>query len=110
MSNEAIYGNEAIYRVSLDVEDAQYVRLTGRPIAVAADRGGDHKKFDMWYEHDDKCHSFEAHIYVLGTGHPVPWSRWTRHAYRHLGTIVYPEPNLVWHIYRGPNKGQVVGL
>jgi hypothetical protein len=47
-------------------------------------------------------------IWVFGTGHPVPWSGYTRHAWTFLGTVVTPS-GLVWHVYTGHRKGEAIG-
>jgi hypothetical protein len=102
----------SIHRVSVQVEDKQVLHLSGPPISVAPDRGGSSDCFDLWFEHmDGSVPSAEdgCTILVFGTGHPVPWSQYSRHAYQFLGTVVTPS-GLVWHVYRGPNPGQRVGI
>lgn len=106
----------SIHRISVRVEDYQELDLTGPPISVAPDRGGSSGIFDLWFEHmdgDRPAYEPDYHhpyaIYVFGTGHPVPWSTFTRHAYRFLGTVVTPL-GLVWHVYTGPRQGQAVGV
>lgn len=106
----------SIYRVSVEVTDKQVLQLTGPPISVAPDRGGSSDRFDLWFEHmdgDRPAYEPDYHgdytILVFGTGHPVPWSHYTRHAYSFIGTVVTPS-GLVWHVYRGPAPGQMVGL
>lgn len=96
----------SIYRVSLKVEDYQEVELTGRPISVAPDRGGSDGKFDLWYEHDDGHQPKARAIYVFGTGHPTPWSHFTRDNWQFIGTVV--NLSLVWHVYVGPREGEGV--
>jgi hypothetical protein len=92
----------SIYRKSLKVEDYQKVPLTGPPISVAADRGGYDDVFDLWYEHMDGNDEKLYGIYVLGTGHPVPWSNLAeRRIFQHLGTVITPSGYLVWHVYQG---------
>ena len=98
----------SIHRITVDINagDRQTLELTGPPISVAPDRGGRSDVFDLWYEHDPTT-TETVTILIFGTGHPVPWGRYDRHAYRHLGTIVTPS-GLVWHIYRGPNPGEAI--
>lgn len=107
----------SIYRISVEVEDIQELDLTGPPISVAPSRNGRSAVFDLWYEHYDQTDSppYEPRmggrfrIFIFGTGHPVPWTPYTRHAWRHIGTVITPN-DLVWHIYVGPAKGQAIGL
>jgi hypothetical protein len=100
----------SIFRHTIKVTDpdVQTLQLTGPPISVATDRGGQSDRFDMWYEEawDDPR---PVTIYVFGTGHPTPWTGHTRHAYRFLGTVLTPL-GLVWHVYVGPNPGQPVAV
>lgn len=102
----------AIYRITVMVEDYQELALTGEPISVAPDRGGVSDCFDLWFEHTDEgMHAADGHrtypIWVFGTGHPVPWLSHTRHKWRFLGTVVTAS-GLVWHIYTGPARNPVV--
>jgi hypothetical protein len=105
----------SIHRVSVDVTDKQHLQLTGPPISVAPSRDGSSDHFDLWFEHmDGDRPAYEPKfdgtytIHVFGTGHPVPWSAYSRHAYQFLGTVVTPS-GLVWHVYRGPAPGERVG-
>jgi len=91
--------SDAIYRLQVAVEDYQELKLTGPPLSVAPDRGGNSDVYDLWFEHNGLPKSWG--IYVLGTGHPVPWNRITRYMYRFLGTVVTPM-GLVWHVFTGP--------
>lgn len=101
----------AIYRLNLPVEDEQWVPAIGRPLSVGADYQGRANRFNLWYEVDpEHTEQPETQIVVVGTGHPLPWSLHSRHAYRHLGTVIYPETPLVWHVFAGPRKGERIGL
>ena len=105
--------DNSIYRISVEVQDYQEIDLAGPPISVAADREYRSDRFDLWYEHYDETGPalagglWRQAVYVIGTGHPVPWTAWTRHAFGFLGTIITPT-DLVWHIYTGPRHGQVI--
>lgn len=108
----------SIHRARLEVTDYQEVEMTGEPISVAADRQGSSDHIDIWWEHNDETnragyeptwHGVRA-IYMFGTGHPTPWTRYTRYAYRHLGTIVTPGGFLVWHVYAGPKHGEPIAV
>lgn len=94
----------SIYRTSLEVADYQEVPLSGTPISVAADRDGRSGCFDLWFEHMADCTALPYAVYVFGTGNPVPWGIYTRHAWQFIGTVVTPA-GLVWHIYTGPGRG-----
>lgn len=102
----------SIYRVTVMVEDYQELQLSGPPLSVAADRGGVSDCFDLWFEHYDDSHK-EMHrsypIWVFGTGAPVPWTAYTRHAWTFLGTVVTAS-GLVWHVYTGHRKGETIGV
>lgn len=106
----------SIYRLSVAVEDYQELNLTGPPLSVAPDRGGSSDVFDLWFEHmdgDRPAYEPDYHgkyaIWVFGTGHPVPWTNYTRQAWKFIGTVVTPS-GLVWHVYTGHLKGQAIGL
>jgi hypothetical protein len=100
--------SNSIFRATIPVEDYQLVTMTGDPIAVAADRGGRDDVIDIWWEHyDDPGWKFDRAVYIFGTGHPVPWTVWTRHAYTHIGTVVTPGGFLIWHVYTGPKHGDI---
>lgn len=99
----------SIHRISVKVEDYQELALTGPPLSVAASRDGSSDSFDLWYEHMDDCREHPYPVWVFGTGHPVPWTRNTRHAWRLLGTVVTPS-GLVWHVFTGHRKGEAIGL
>lgn len=101
--------SNSIHRVTVNVEDYQELELTGPPISVAASRDGGSDTFDLWFEHMDDCRQHPYAMLVFGTGHPVPWSRHSRHGYRFLGTVVTPS-GLVWHVYTGHRKGEAIGL
>lgn len=101
----------SIYRINLAIEDKQWVAEIGRPLSVGADYEGRANRFNLWYETDsENAGLLEMQIIVAGTGHPLPWTRYSRHAYRHLGTVIYLEHPLVWHIFAGPRKGESIGL
>lgn len=103
----------SIHRISVEVADYQEIDLTGPAISVAADREFRSDRFDLWYEHYEDTGpalaglTLTRALYVIGTGHPVPWTPWTRYAFTFLGTVVTPS-GLVWHIYTGPREGQVI--
>lgn len=103
----------SIYRVSVDVKDYQELMLTGPPLSVAPDRGGASDCFDLWFEHfepdGEASESRPYPLYVFGTGHPVPWTKYTRYAYTFLGTVVTPS-GLIWHVYAGPQQGAVIAV
>lgn len=109
--------SNSIHRITVNVEDYQELDLTGPAVSVAADREYRSDRFDLWYEHYDPDLAGNSHalagvgqpraLYVFGTGHPVPWTAWTRHAWHFLGTVVTPS-GLVWHVYDGPLKGQAI--
>lgn len=89
----------AVHRISINVDPGYHeIEVGGQVLSVAADRGGRSDVFDLWFENGD----YEPHkvaLHIVGTGHPLPWSsRWTRHAYRFVGTVVTPS-GLVWHAY-----------
>lgn len=100
-----------IHRVNLAIEDEQWVPSIRRALSVGADYAGQVHRFNLWYEADPESAQLpESQILVVGTGHPLPWTRYSRHAYRHLGTVIYPETPLVWHVFTGPRKGERIGL
>jgi hypothetical protein len=108
----------SIHRIVINIDDGdrQQLELTGPPISVAPDREGSSARFDLWFEHmegDRPAYELNYHhaytIYIFGTGHPVPWDAYSRHEYSFLGTVVTPL-GLVWHVYRGPNSGESVGI
>ena len=98
--------SHSIYRVKLPILGYQEVNLTGPPIWVAADRGGDPQVFDLWFEHYDES-AREMHrsyaIYALGTGNAAPWTTSDRGFFEHLGSLI-TTVNQVWHVYLGPSK------
>jgi hypothetical protein len=101
----------SIYRVSVPVTDYQELDLTGPPLSVAADRDGSSACFDLWFEHRDLGFEPDYHhpypIWVFGTGHPVPWTHYTRYAWVFLGTVVTPS-GLVWHVFTGHRQGEPI--
>lgn len=107
--------DNSIYRISVEVQDYQELELTGPAISVAADREYRSDRFDLWYEHYNADGpalmglTRNRALYVLGTGHPAPWTAFTRYAFTFLGTIVTPS-GLVWHVYTGPTRDQVIPL
>lgn len=90
----------SVHRVSVYVEDKQVLTLTGPPISVAPSRDGrTSDMFDLWFEHIEDMEPRDYTLYVLGTGHPAPWSDpMDRSAFRFIGTVVTPI-GLVWHVY-----------
>lgn len=92
---------KSIYRIPVEVKDFQELMLSGKPISVAADRAGRSDMFDLWYENDPDNVPMTRGLHVFGTGHPLPWNRFTRVDYVFLGTVVTPA-DLVWHVYLGP--------
>jgi hypothetical protein len=106
----------SIYRISVPVDDYQELSLTGPILSVAADRGGSSDVIDLWYEHMDgnrPAYKPNYHrprsLWIFGTGHPVPWTDYTRHAWHFLGTVVTPS-GLIWHCYTGHMKGKMIGV
>lgn len=106
----------SIHRISVEVTDYQELDLTGPPISVAATRDGSSNIFDLWFEHmEGNRPAYEPNyhgrygIYVFGTGHPVPWTHYSRHAWKFLGTVVTPS-GLVWHVYLGPGRGKPIAV
>lgn len=100
----------AIHRLNLAVEDYQDVTLTGPPISVAACRDGSSDRIDLWYEHTAWATSKEdpgitRGLYIFGTGHPTPWSIYTRGNWTFIGTVVTPS-GLVWHVYIVAARGE----
>jgi hypothetical protein len=100
--------SNSIHRVNLPITDYQEVELTGPPMSVAADRGGDPARFDLWFEHYDERHR-EMHgswpIYVFGTGNEVAWtSPEQRGGFEFVGSVI-TSLNQVWHVYTGPSRG-----
>ncbi len=97
---------EAVYIANGDYQE---LMLTGPIISAAADRNGSADVFDIWYEHYADREPWRRSVWIFGTGHPVPWTVYTSHAYKFVGTVV-TKPGLVWHIYTGHLKGQAIGV
>ncbi len=93
--------SESIFRVTIAVEDYQELKLTGPALSVAPVRTGASDYIDLWFEHRD--HPYVFGLYVMGTGHPVPWNAQTRDMFRFIGTVVTPV-GLIWHVFTGPVK------
>lgn len=90
----------AIYRMSLSVLDYQELIIPGKPLSVGADRGGAQDIVDLWYEHSDDVQTVTHGLYMMGTGHAVPWAKHMRVEFSFLGTVI--TPYLVWHVFTGP--------
>ena len=87
-----------IHRISLLVADYHEIEVGGPILSVAADRKGRSDVLDLWFENGDYP-SRKVAVYMVGTGHPLPWSsRPTKHAYRFVGSVV-TALGLVWHVY-----------
>jgi hypothetical protein len=98
----------SIHRVQVEITDYQELDLTGPPIFVAADRGGDPEVFDLWFEHYDESAREQHrsyHLYVIGTGNPVPWTTPAVRSvsFDFLGSVI-TTVNQVWHVYTGPQR------
>jgi hypothetical protein len=94
----------AIHRLAIPVTDYQEIVVSGRVLSVHPDRGGYSDLFDLWFEADGEPQ--KVGLYIFGTGHPTPWSHWTRTAYQYIGTVV--NDYLVWHVYTGPLAGEAI--
>lgn len=91
-----------IYRLNLPVTDYQEMdRVT--VISAAPCRSGQSDVIDLWYE-TGYLDGAKQGLYIFGTGHPTPWSAYTRYAFYFVDTVVTPS-GLIWHVYVGPTKG-----
>lgn len=96
----------SIFREQIEVKDYQELTLSGGRILSARptrDGGSDH--VDIWFEATGANPTVA--IYIFGTGHPTPWTGWTRHAWEFIDTVVTPS-GLVWHVYTGPLEGEAI--
>jgi hypothetical protein len=110
--------SNSIHRQRIQVLDYQEIEITGPVIAAAADRNGANDYIDIWWEHYDPAEragyepslQYVRAIYIFGTGHDTPWTIYTRHAWKHIGTVVTPSNYLIWHVYEGPKKGDPIAV
>lgn len=99
----------AIFRKNIAIDDYVEIPNAGRILSVAASRDGSSGTIDVWFEQPwaiDDTTKPQA-IWIFGTGHGTPWTPYTRHAWRFIGTVVTPS-GLVRHVFWGPRKGEPV--
>lgn len=96
----------SIFRKTIPVTDYQELSdVAGRIISAKPTRDGRSDVIDIWFENSGG--DVKVGVYIFGTGHPTPWTGWTRYAWSFVDTVVTPS-GLVWHVYTGPLEGEAV--
>ncbi|MEV5129227.1 hypothetical protein AB0K87_01690 [Streptomyces sp. NPDC053705] len=89
---------DVIHRYEIPIDDQPHRFTIGRGPLYFACRQGDRVEF--WAYAPTESSAMDREFTIIGTGQPLPLGTW------HVGTVLSPSGNLVWHILEVAQPGQ----